>query len=208
MSTTPKDLKDLKINLSFNEIALLSKRKFKMIVRNACIEMCFNELLNDKSKLSKGSEIVYTKFSTQNYLKPGHGLSIEKMRRIYHARCRETFLKCNFPSNFSDKKCVSLCDSGSDSEKHIYTCNSFSAQNEIISEITPFECIFTNNVIQQIKVIDILYARLEIRKKFTLSPPPMRAPLDPRRANTAPRLGIREAKHKRTLNKNKRRKKK
>ena len=210
VSTIRKDMKDLKINLSFNEIALLSKRKFKMIVRYACIELCFNELLSDKSKLSKGSEIVYTKFSTQNYLKPGYGLSIEMMRRIYHTRCRETYLKCNFPSNFTDKKCVSLCDSESDSEKHIYSCKKFSKPNEIISEITPFEFIFGNNVIQQVKVIDILYARLESRKKFTLSAPQMGAPLDPRQAQakTAPRLGIREAKHKFTSNKNKKRKKK
>ena len=161
-----KDLANLKLNLSFDQISNLSKQRFKALVRNACMELCFKQLLSDKFKLSKGSEITYHKFSTQSYLKPGYGLSTEKMRKIYHTRCRETYLKCNYPMSFSDKECISLCDKGSDSERHIYTCKSFAKPNAIVSEITPFEVIFGNNVPLQCRVIDELYARLEVRKKF------------------------------------------
>ena len=126
-----KDLKDLNICLSFAEILLLSKRKFKAIVKSACKDACFRKLLSQKQKLSKGSEIDYIKFETQSYLKPGHGLPTETMRKIYHTRYRETYLKCNFPAQFSDKRCLSPCVNGEDREKHIFHCIYFSNRNEI-----------------------------------------------------------------------------
>ena len=164
----------------------------------ACKEFCFRRLLADKQKLSKGKEINYYKFETQNYLKSGHGLSVQTMRKIYHTRCRETFLKCNFPSSFSDKNCVSLCNLGQDSEMHIYSCKYFSTENEILFQTIPFEEIFGNNVQSQIIIVNILYTRLGIRKTFLPSASPAGAPHDPRegRARAQPRLGIREAKRK------------
>ena len=141
-----EDLKDLKIDLSFNEISLLSKRKFKTLVKNACKEACFQKLLREKQKLSKGKEIHYAKFETQQYLKAGFGLSTLMMRKIYHTRCREIYLKCNFPSNFSDKKCLSPCDNGEDQEKHIFSCLYFSKPGEISSTNLPFEEIYGDEV--------------------------------------------------------------
>ena len=110
---------------------MLSKQKFKSMIKSACKEACFQHLLTEKNKLGKGSEIKYSKLETQNYLKPGNDLSIEIMRRIYHTRCREIDLKCNFPSRFSDKRCLSPCKDGQDREQHIFLCKYFSNQNEL-----------------------------------------------------------------------------
>ena len=65
-----EDLKELKLNYSFSEISEFSKTKFKVIVKNAIKQSCFESLLKDKAKLSKGSNIKYNRFQTQTYLKP------------------------------------------------------------------------------------------------------------------------------------------
>ena len=193
-----KDLKDLNINLSFSEILMLTKQKFKQTVKLACRESCFKQLISDKQRLSKGKEIIYFKFETQNYFKPQSCLSTETMRRIYHTRCREIYLKCNFPASFGDNKCISPCSVGQDNERHIYSCKYFSNQNELLIRNNSFEEIFENNVQNQIDVVNILYSRLEVRKTFLNSASPDGVPLDPRGAGARalPRLGIREAKQK------------
>ena len=123
------------------------------------------------------------------------------MRKIYHTRCREIFLKCNFPSSFSDKQCVSLCSEGQDRESHIYLCKYFSNQSEIVIRNIAFEEIFGNVVENQVNVVDILYSRLEVRKTFLSPASPNGVPHDPRRGQSQapPRLGVREAKQKHTL---------
>ena len=202
-----KDLKDLNINLSFSEISELSKQSFKTMVKKACKETCFQELLAEKQKLSKGKEIPYIKFETQAYLKPGNGISSDMMRKIYHTRCREIYLKCNFPSNFSDKKCFGPCSDGEDRDKHIFSCLYFSNGSEMLSKELNFENIYGHNVEQQKEIVNILYARLEVRKKYLPSASFSHdgVPIDPRkgRGKAHPRLGIREAKQKSTKNKNK-----
>ena len=54
-----KDLKDLNICLSFEEIEQMSKYKFKKIVKEACNKFAFCYLLEQKTKLSKGKQIQY-----------------------------------------------------------------------------------------------------------------------------------------------------
>ena len=115
-----QDLKDINVNLSFSQIAAISKEKFKSIVKLACQEACFKQLLKNKQNMSKGKEITYDKFQIQPYLKPGYGLNLYSMRKIYFMRCWENFLKSNFPSLFEDRKCIAapVCNE-MDIEKHI-----------------------------------------------------------------------------------------
>ena len=121
IKTVLKDLEDLNINLSLSQIALMTKQKFKALVKSSCETACFRYLLNEKQKLSKGKELIYTKFETQMYLNPGMGISVDTMRKIYHIRCREVFVKCNFPSAFSDKKCLAP-HVEIDEQSHVYSC--------------------------------------------------------------------------------------
>ena len=49
-----EDLIEFGINLSFDEIAIMTKQKFKSIVKEAFKYACFKSLMNEKEKLSKG----------------------------------------------------------------------------------------------------------------------------------------------------------
>ena len=68
-----------------------------------------------------------------------------------------------------------------------------------------FENIFEDDVLKRDEVVNMLYARLEVRRKYLPSASHAEVPLDPRggRVRAQPRLGIREAKHKFTTHKNK-----
>ena len=130
-TTVQSDLKELKINMSFIDISSMSKNMFKNVVKNACKQSAFCYLLEQTAKLSKGSEITYTKLETQNYLKPGYNLTVCEMRNIFMIRLRNLNLKCNFPSMYSDRKCIVNPCSGEDSQIHLYSCEYLETSNTI-----------------------------------------------------------------------------
>ena len=174
----------------------MSKRNFKSLVKSSCEKACFKYLLSERSKLSKGKEIEYTKLETQPYLKPGMSLTVDSMRKIYHIRCREVYLKCNYPSAFGDKKCPAP-HTEMDQQNHVFNCLYFSKENEIVSSKLIYEDIFKNNVKNQVEIMTVFYARLEVRRSYL--PPQQRAPADPSRV-PGRRFGIREAKLKYKFN--------
>ena len=64
----------------------MSKPKFKSLVKSSCEKACFNLLLSEKNKLSKGKEINHSILKTQPYLKPGMGITEYSMKHMYHIR--------------------------------------------------------------------------------------------------------------------------
>ena len=109
-----KDLKDLEIDMNFEEIQSLSKAKWKELVRKRTKSACFESLVKEKQKLSKGKEIMYSKFEMQSYLRSGNPLLTDTKRKIFKLRCCDLLLECNFPTAFSDIKCVTGCDANYD----------------------------------------------------------------------------------------------
>ena len=75
----------------------------------------------------------------------GYGTSVESKRKIYHIRCREIFLKSNYPAAFNDKKCPAP-HSEIDQQIHVYHCPFFIKQNKVISQNLIYKNIFENNV--------------------------------------------------------------
>ena len=194
ITTVIQDLDDFGLNRSFSQIASMSKNAFKMLVKSHCDNACFQYLISEKLKLSKGSEICYDKLETHSYLSPESGLSLETMRRIFHIRSRELPLKTNFRYNFKDLSCLHPSCSDTDSQIHIFSSNCFSDQNEIVTNEIKYSDIFGHNVQLQVNVTNIMYSKLEQRKKFmTLSGEGF--PLDPR-STKLPKLGIQKAKQK------------
>ena len=118
-----RDLKDLQLCLTYDQISNISKQSFKKMIKDSCQELYFNNIHQNKQKLSKGSEICYAKLELQNYLKSSQKLTTETMKKIIKVRLCDIQVKCNFPGAFKDTKCLAdpLCD-GQDSNKHIFLC--------------------------------------------------------------------------------------
>ena len=152
-----KDLEELKIVLSFEEIKMMTKAKFNQILNKAISIKAFEYLTQKKG--SKGIEILYTELKMAQYLMPDQeNLSIEDKRRIFEIRNRMLPIAANFPSN----EIVEKCWCGEDEDmKHIYMCEYLTSE----TVKTPYEMIFSENVSKQKKVYKQFELNYDRRKQ-------------------------------------------
>ena len=117
-STAKKNLYDLKINLSNEEIRKMSRSTYNNLIRNKCRENAFKYLKNKRGK--KGRDIRYRSLQMSEYLLPNKELSIEQQRNIFEIRNNMTNIRSNF---CSEKENISKCICGkSENMAHIYYC--------------------------------------------------------------------------------------
>ena len=150
------DLEELKINLSFEEIKMLTKAKFNQMLKKALAIRAFEYLTQKKG--SKGIEINYTELKMAEYLMPNQeNLSIEDRRRIFEIRNRMLPIPANFPLNKNVEKC--WCGEDEDM-RHIYMCKYWTSEKEK----TAYEMIFSEDVSKQNEVykqFELNYSRRE-----------------------------------------------
>ena len=117
-STARKNLQDLKINLSNDEIRNMTRATYNNLIRKRCKENAFEYLTNKRGK--KGKNIKYKSLQMSEYLLPNEELSIEQQRNIFEIRNNMTNIKSNFCSeNENIEKCV--CGKKENME-HLYSC--------------------------------------------------------------------------------------
>ena len=161
------DLLDLDLQLNTDQIASISKSKFKLMVKEAAFSAYFFEINQVKDKLSKGRQLFYNQLSIQPYLTPKFQLTSEEMKIILKIRLRDIPLKCNFPGAYSDRNCLAFPScSGEDSNKHLFICDFMSPQNIICQTNLNYESIFGDEVDKQANIARIMRARLQRRTQF------------------------------------------
>ena len=197
-----KDLKDINMKTSPDELAILSKEAVKKKIREACSETFFNKLIEKQRISSKGKEIHYTRFEMQNYLKAENNVSKELQQKIIKLRLRDVYLKANFPMRFKDKKCSAseLC-SFEESQKHIFSCIFLSPGNQLSQENVEYENIFGRCIKSQEITTEIFFQRYQKLKELVSSRVGNGRPHDP--SSISIRLGIREARRKKVIKKHK-----
>ena len=123
-STCIKDLKELGVNKSFEEIGAMTKPQYSTLIKGKIQEKAFNYLNGKRG--SKGKEIVYKNLSMAEYLLPwNRSLSNEQKLQVFAIRNRMIDLPCNFPIN-DDKV---RCSCGEiETMEHIYNSNSNSGE--------------------------------------------------------------------------------
>ena len=164
-STCIEDLKQLKIEESFEEIRIMTKQKFTKLLRNKVNTRAF-EYLTGKQGF-KGQEIQYSCIEMSEYLLPTNmKLTIEEKRRLFGIRNK----MLDIPSNFPNSKCEQKCDCGVISDmEHIYYCE---------TEVKlPFEKIYNGNIEEQISVYKIFEENL--KKKENKRRTDIELPCDP-----------------------------
>ena len=139
-------------------------------MRKSCNQAAFKYLMNDKSRLSKGREIKYCKLETQTYFLPGNNLSVDCMRQIYCIRMRNLQLKCNYPSQYNDTKCIIPSCISDDSQQHLFLSSYFDKNGRnLVNKDLKYEDIFTNNVSKQLIVKNIMMTRYNYRTEILSS---------------------------------------
>ena len=160
-SSCKENLQQLKINLTFEEIKLMSATKFKKIV---CIQIrkeAFKYLTDKRGE--KGSQIIYQDIEMAEYLLPDNCLTIDKKRKLFSVRNRMIDIFSNYSSQ---RKIKSFCVCGEEEDmKHIYECKYWNTNEP--PEI--YEKVYTGTLNQQIEVLYRFETNFEKREKHTKS---------------------------------------
>jgi hypothetical protein len=104
-STCIKDLQELDLTLSLEEIKTMTKYKFSKMLKMKISENALNYLKKRKGK--KGKEIVYECLEMSEYLKPTNNqLEIIGKQEMFEVRNRMTDIPDNFPKPNLENKCI------------------------------------------------------------------------------------------------------
>ena len=94
MSTCWKDIKELNIESSLEEIKVMKRRQFQKMVKEKIREGALKYLLQKRG--SKGKEIVYNSLEMADYLLPFNTMKITEKQNIFSIRNRMIDIKDNF----------------------------------------------------------------------------------------------------------------
>ena len=144
-STCVKDLNELKIEKSFEEIRKMTENEYRKLLKQKVSENAFNYLMSKRGR--KGSENVQIELGMEEYLLPTNNeLSILEKQRLFSMKNRMTKIPANFPKENQEYNCN--CGSKEDMN-HIYVCEILNCGNQPSIE---YKKLYTGTISEQIKV--------------------------------------------------------
>ena len=144
--TVQKDLDELEIIESFDDIRETTKDAFKKYVKTKVKEKAFQYLKDLQNSHSKSQNIQYKELKLQEYLKPTSSMTIKEKSFIFMARSRMLDVNCNFKIGKSTLLCRK-CGIENESQKHILSCKALQDNSLIDSDYAPsYEDIFGSNI--------------------------------------------------------------
>ena len=123
---------DLKIDLTDDEISLISKYSWKKYVKEKVNIAAFNYLVTENELKEKTKQISYTSLKMRNYLLENENCSLSKI--IFSIRSQTLDIKEWKPWNYKDNLCVK-CSIFAETMDHFVTCESYEKITEKIGEI-------------------------------------------------------------------------
>jgi hypothetical protein len=155
-----KDLKELKIELSIEEIKQISSSSFVKILKHSIKNSAFEYLIGKRG--SKGHEISYSELKMSEYLMPNvQNVTIEQKRNIFEIINRMAKIPANFPNKQKNKKYFCPCEQIENMEQ-IYNCKYWNIEEAT----TEYGKIFGDDIDEQIKVNKRFQHNLEKREEF------------------------------------------
>ena len=144
-----EDKEHLKISLSDDQIATMSKEKFRNLVKSATNNEAFKYLMKKKESHSKLNELDYSKLEIQDYLKTDNMLTDDEKCILFKFRVREIEVRVNYKNKYNDLLCQ-LCRKDSESQHHLLMCEELIKQCEDLANNTviEYEDIFDNIEVQ------------------------------------------------------------
>ena len=145
INTVNKNIKELDLKLSFEEIKQMSQYTFKNLVKSKCKNAALKFL--KKQIKRKGKEMEYTELKLQMYLSRDSELNLNEKKAAFKIRCRMTNVKCNFRnlnSNVNCAVCISQNIQSEETQEHIFLCKSLNSDNTTQRTSEMFNKIFKN----------------------------------------------------------------
>ena len=116
-----KDIIDIELNLSLNEIKSMKKNKFKKYLKKKIHSHAFTYLKNLQQTHSKVKNIKYSELEKAPYLINSHFKNEEKYL-LFKLRTSMINVKANFSSRYANISC-DLCDENvPQTQEHLFDC--------------------------------------------------------------------------------------
>ena len=130
--TVTEDMKELGIDLTMEEIAGISKLRFKEIIKNKVETKALQYLTKLKESHSKAKNIKHENIQLQPYLRSEtKNLTINEKKFIFAARTRMLDLKGNFKTGMSDRNCRK-CEATEETQQHLLDCPALSDSSLVL----------------------------------------------------------------------------
>ena len=168
ITTIKKDLKQIKVNMQFNEIKEMKKDDFINLIKRKVEANALQDLENIKSKHSKVKMIKHPTLKLQNYLKPNKlNIKREHSQLIFKLRCQVTDIKENM-KNFYDMHACGACGLENENQKHVLQCNIIQKHNieDIQTNNVEYEKIQNENAENRLKIAKHFQINMKILKKI------------------------------------------
>ena len=151
-----KDLEDLNIVLSEEDIQDLTKSQWKKYVHEKAKEEAFKALIEENDQKSKTKHIAFEKLAMSEYLVRNKNTQLSQI--IFAIRSGTLDIKAWCEWKYSDKMCV-MCSSYEETFEHFISCPKYGN-----SLNTDWKLIFENDPDNQFEIATEVKRRYYIRK--------------------------------------------
>ena len=162
VQTCESYLKQLDINMTFEELGKLSTWSCKKLVKVKTCEAGFRYLINLKNKQSKIMNIQYSDLNIQEYLLEGNKNN-ELAKVIFKARAKCLELKTHKKWKYSDDICIG-CGNKSETEEELLSYRGFKDKNN--DKEVKYGWVFTGSVNEMFELAKVVSRRLKLREKL------------------------------------------
>ena len=168
VSQVLKELEEINIQLEIHDIEILSKDKFKILVKDAVYKKAFLDLLKKKrsrqSENAKGKQIIYSEFQLQEYLSSDNeDLTIEEKKLMFKCRVEDIDIGGNHHWKYSDITCLSCKKNIIETQRHLLFCEYLMGRNESIIYIPAYNELYNGELKEQIYVARLLQENFKRR---------------------------------------------
>ena len=161
-----KDLEDLELPRSFDEIKRKSKYSFKNLVKKKTNEYTFKKLKSMQESHSKMNNLKYEEIKIQNYFSRTD-INNEQKQIIFQFRTRMSNFGENYRGGRAQVNCP-LCNDHRDKQELSYSCKVIQKEVELKGS---FEDIYGDNI--SLQTIESLQNITEVRKKLLTNNNPL-----------------------------------
>ena len=155
--TVLKDLENLEIVHTMEEIEKMSKSKYKCLVKRKVQEKALKYLLDKKNhRNGKGNEIQYTSLKMQGYLiSEDMDILNHERKYIFQLRTKMNFkVKTHFKGMYRNTVCDG-CNISESTTKHSLECESLLGKNELVTYLPQYIDLYGDNECEQFYIARI-----------------------------------------------------
>ena len=168
MTTILEDIKELNLNVDFEDIRSMKKGVFMNKVKRKTEEKVLKKLEEIKEKHSKVNLLNHPILKMQKYLMPTSvNIRKEECQEIFKLRTKVTDVKMNMKNKYESNECEA-CGENEETQEHVLNCEIILSMHEEYekSEKEEYEKIENGSVKEKIKVAKLFMKNIKIIEKL------------------------------------------